>query len=153
MSNGKLLSLKGNKMTWRPMNCSQCIPSLVVKDAKKAIEFYTKAFGFKLHEDTSTDEKGDIQHAMLQLGECTIMLSPEGAYDMPHKTPSTSGIPSPLALYIYVPNVDTLYKQAIAAGARSLEAPMDSFWGDRFCKISDLEGYEWMFATHNPAQH
>lgn len=136
-------------MSWRPSYISQCSPCLVVKNGKKSIEFYTKAFGFKEHEGTSVDENGNVQHAMMQFGDCTIMLSPEGAFGMPHKTPASSGAPSPMALYIYVENVDKMYDQAIAAGAKSLSKPEDAFWGDRFCRLVDIDGYEWSFATHD----
>lgn len=135
--------------SWHPKHISQCSPCLVVKNGKKSIEFYTKAFGFKEHEGTAVDESGDVQHAMLQLGECTVMLSPEGAFGMAHKTPESSGVPSPVGLYIYVENVDKLYEKAIAAGAKSLNKPEDAFWGDRFCRVEDIDGYEWSFATHD----
>jgi uncharacterized glyoxalase superfamily protein PhnB len=136
-------------MSWKPANISQCSPCVVVKNCKQSIDFYTKAFGFKEHEGTSVDEHGDVQHAMLQLSDCTIMLSPEGAYGMPHKTPASSGAPSPMGLYLYVENVDKLYDQAVAAGAKSLGKPEDAFWGDRFCRLVDIDGYEWSFATHD----
>lgn len=136
-------------MSWHPAHISQCSPCLVVKNVKKSIDFYTKAFGFKEHEGSSVDENGDIQHAMLQLGDCTIMLSPEGAYDMPHRTPASMKAPSPMSLYIYVENVDKVYESAMAAGAKSLNKPDDAFWGDRFCRVEDADGYEWSFATHD----
>ncbi len=136
-------------MTWRPNNTSQCLPCIVAKNGKASIEFYTKAFGFTEHEGTSVDENGDVQHAMLQLGDCTIMLTPEGAFGMPHLTPASSGAPSPMGLYIYVENVDKFYDAAIAAGAKAIAKPEDSFWGDRFCRMLDLDGYEWSFATHD----
>jgi len=134
-------------MSWRPENFPQCMPCLIVKNCKESIEFYSKAFGFKELEGASTDEKGDIQHVMLQLGDCTIMLSPEGAYDMPHLPPVSSGAPSPMGLYIYIENVDRLYDQAMAGGAKSLNKPEDTFWGDRHCRMLDIDEYEWSFAT------
>lgn len=140
-------------MSWRPLNCSQLMPSIVVKNANHSVDFYTKGFGFILHDNPSIDENGAIQHAMLQLGECTIMIFPENSHDMPYTSPKTSRHPSPIGLYVYVPDVDSLYQQAVVAGAKTLEAPMDSFWGDRFCKVADPDGYEWMFATHNAERH
>lgn len=121
---------------------------LFVRNIKKSIEFYTKAFGFKELEGTSEDENGDVQHAMLQLGECVIMLTPEGAFDLPHLAPASSGKPSPMGLYVYVEDVDKLYEQAAAVGAKSLNKPADAFWGDRHCRIADIDGYEWSFATY-----
>ncbi|MCP5322673.1 MAG: VOC family protein [Candidatus Paracaedibacteraceae bacterium] len=140
-------------MSWWPAHFSQCSPCLVVKNVKNSIDFYTKAFGFKEHDGSSVDENGDIQHAVLQLGECTIMLFPEGAFNTAHRTPDTMKLPCPMALYIYVEDVDSLYKQATAAGAKSFFEPADAFWGDRFCKVYDLDGYEWSFATHQESAH
>jgi uncharacterized glyoxalase superfamily protein PhnB len=136
-------------MNWRPKHISQCLPCLVVGHGKQAIDFYTKAFGFVEHKGTAVDDYGNVLHAMLQLGDCTIMLSPEGAFDMPHKTPSSMGKPSPMGLYVYVEDVDALYKRAIDAGATAVVEPMNAHWGDRFCRVVDPDGYEWSFATQD----
>ncbi len=136
-------------MVWKQPNYSQCVPAVVVSNVSRAIDFYTKAFGFQyIEEESISEENADIQHAALRLGEFTIMLTPEGAFDMPHKTPKSMGMPSPMSLYVYTQNVDQLYKKAVAGGAKSSQAPEDSFWGDRFCKLEDPDGYEWMFATY-----
>jgi PhnB protein len=140
--------MKGTSMSWKPKEFAQCLPCVVAKNGKESIKFYRTAFGFKELENTSVDEHGDVQHAMLQLGEVTIMLTPEGAFGMPHLTPISSGVMSPVGLYIYVEDIDKFYDQAVAAGAKSLNKPEDSFWGDRYARLMDLDGYEWSFATY-----
>ena len=44
-------------------------------------------------------------------------------------------------------DVDSLYEAALKAGAKSLGAPENMFWGDRMCRLQDLDGYIWCFAT------
>lgn len=133
---------------WKPKHCSQCIPGFVVKNMQDSIDFYTKAFGFKIMDDaTAKDEEGNIMHAMMQYDECTIMFYPEGAFDQIHKTPNTLDVVPSMQLYYYVKNVDETYATAVANGAKSDQEPMDSNWGDRFCKIIDINGYAWLFAT------
>jgi PhnB protein len=58
---------------------------------------------------------------------------------------------SPASLWIYVPDADTLFKRAVAAGAQVGEGPMsqmaDQFWGDRCGTFTDPHGYRWTIAT------
>ena len=56
---------------------------------------------------------------------------------------------SPVSLYVYVPNVEAVFKQAIAAGAAETMPVADMFWGDRCGSLKDPFGYSWMIATHN----
>ncbi len=138
-------------MSYKPTDYAQLTPCLVVRNGAKAIDFYQKAFGFTILDEVVKDEKGDVQYATLKLGEATVMVFPEGAFDSPSKAPITLGAPPPLSLYIYIPNVDDFYKKAVAAGAQTIVPPNDAFWGDRFCKVTDPDGHEWAFATHKGA--
>ena len=54
----------------------------------------------------------------------------------------------PISLYVYVPNVDAVFKQAVAAGAIATMPVADMFWGDRCGGLRDPFGYSWMVATH-----
>jgi len=54
----------------------------------------------------------------------------------------------PTGFYVYVPNVDELYERAMAAGATSINAPRNEFYGDRLAGITDPSGNMWWFATH-----
>jgi uncharacterized glyoxalase superfamily protein PhnB len=51
-------------------------------------------------------------------------------------------------LYVYCDDVDKFFARATAAGAKVVAPPTDMFWGDRMCRISDPDGYEWSFATN-----
>ena len=140
-------------MTYKPTDFPQLTPCLTVQDGNKALAFYQKAFGFELVDEAIKDEQGNLQYASLKLGECAIMIFPEGAYGMSNKAPITLNVPSPISLYIYVPNADKTYERALEIGAQSLMAPHDAFWGDRFCKVKDPDGHEWGFATYDEDRH
>src|ERR1700730_5768761 len=51
-------------------------------------------------------------------------------------------------IFLYVEDVDSLFKQAESAGAK-VEMPLaDQFWGDRYGKVTDPFGHSWSLATH-----
>jgi uncharacterized glyoxalase superfamily protein PhnB len=85
-------------------------------------------------------------HAVIQIGNSLVMMGDE-VPGMSAKSAETLGA-SPISLFIYVPNVDEAYKQAVDAGAVSTMPVMDMFWGDRAGNLKDPFGYTWMIATH-----
>lgn len=135
-------------MSFKPEKYPQFFVYLTVRECEAAIQFYTKAFDFETIDSVPGDN-GKIQHAELKYGEAVFMMSPEGSWgDVVHKAPVTTGVTTSSTFYLYVKDVDAFYKQAVQAGAHSLMEPQDGFWGDRFCRVSDPEGYEWMFASY-----
>ena len=130
-----------------PPNISQLTPYLFVRDADASLTFYEKAFGFKATSECMKDDQGKIQHAHMSFENVHIMFGPEGAWDMPNKSPKSAKVTAASSLYIYCKDVDAYYQRAIHAGAVSLMEPTDMFWGDRMCKITDPDGHEWNFAT------
>lgn len=130
----------------RPENFTWLTPYLCVKDADQAIAFYQDAFGFETKEKIP-DEHGKTCHAEMKYqDEVIFMLGSEGLWDSPTRSPATSGVPSPVELYIYCENVDAVYERAVKAGANSILPPADMFWGDRMCKLSCPSGHAWNFA-------
>jgi uncharacterized glyoxalase superfamily protein PhnB len=132
--------------TWRPPNFPRLSPYLVVRDAEKALDFYARAFGFTRRE-AMTGPDGRISHAEMTLGESVIMFAPESPAN-PGKAPVTLGVQPPIGLCIYCPDVDALFAQATAAGAKALKEPQDAHWGDRMCYLSDPDGHSWCFLTY-----
>lgn len=133
-------------MNFKPENTPQLSPYMTVQDAKKSVDFYEKAFGFKVIEIVK-DNDDHFQHVSMKKEEVLIMFCQEGTYNNTKKSPKTLKIETPINMYVYCRNNDELYNQAIAAGAKSLIAPCNSFWGDRFCSVLDIDNYEWIFAT------
>jgi len=119
-------------------------PHLVVKDGAKAIDFYKKAFGAKETRRALAPD-GRVMHAELKVGDSTIFLADEFP-EMGSKGPSPGQ--SPVALHVYVDNVDDLFNRAVGAGASVRMPLMDAFWGDRYGQIIDPFGHTWALATH-----
>ena len=123
-------------------------PSFTFKDSQKAIDFYKKAFSAKVL-DLMPDPSGRrIMHATIQIGNSIVMMGDE----MPSaencmKSAETLGS-SPISLYIFVPDADAAFKQAVAAGGTVTMPVADMFWGDRCGSLKDPFGYSWMIATH-----
>jgi PhnB protein len=121
-------------------------PYLAIKGADKAIEFYKKAFGAR-EMGRMPGPDGKVMHAELMFGNSYLMLS-EACPEMGgNKDPMALG-GSPVSVHFYVDNVDAVFNQAVAAGAKAKMPPADMFWGDRFCKITDPFGHDWSIATH-----
>ena len=57
------------------------------------------------------------------------------------------GAPSRAQLWVYVPDVDALYQQAVGAGCTGKMPPTDMFWGDRYGQLRDSFGVKWSIAT------
>ncbi len=119
--------------------------AFVVDDAAKAIEFYVRALGAK-ERNRMPGPGGKVWHAELEIGDSVVMLSDEfPGSEM--KAPKHLG-GSSAAAWLYVPDVDRLFRQAVAAGARSVHEPTTMFWGDRFGTFVDPFGHSWSIATH-----
>ena len=54
----------------------------------------------------------------------------------------------PVALYVYVDDVDAVYARALEAGAQSKEEPAHQRYGDRRATVTDPFGNLWCLATY-----
>jgi PhnB protein len=121
-------------------------PYLTVSDGAGALEFYKRAFGAREVMRMPAPD-GKLGHAEFRIGDSVIMLSDEfpgmGTTKAPTSLGGTTG-----SLMVYLPNVDAAFKRAVDAGCKSLMAPTDMFWGDRFGKLEDPFGNQWNLATH-----
>jgi PhnB protein len=119
---------------------------LVVRNADKAIQFYKKVFGaeerFRMH---GPDDK-TIMHADLKIGDSVFMLTEESK-EMKALSPESIG-GSPVSMYVYVKDVDSIFNQAISEGATELKPVRDQFYGDRSGYLRDPFGHLWSIATH-----
>jgi PhnB protein len=55
---------------------------------------------------------------------------------------------TPVAIHLYVEDVDSFAAQAVRAGAKTTMPVTDMFWGDRYGQIEDPFGHRWSIATH-----
>ncbi len=120
-------------------------PYLIVRDAARAIEFYKKAFGAK-ELMRMADPSGKIGHAEIKIGDSPIMLADE-VPGMGYRSPESLG-GSPVSILLYVEDVDAVFNQAVAAGAKVQRPVADQFYGDRTGGVTDPFGHVWYVATH-----
>jgi len=121
-------------------------PTLTVRDAAKAIEFYKNAFNAQeMNRFPGPDGKG-IMHAEIKIGDSRIMLNEESP-QMNNKSPQSTGGPTG-GIFLYVENADGVYNKAVSAGGKVTMPIDDAFWGDRAGGIEDPFGHRWMIATH-----
>ncbi len=120
-------------------------PSLTVRNAAQAIDFYKKALGAE-ERVRMTGPDGKIAHAEILIGDSVVFLADENPA-FGNKSPETLGGASS-ALYLYVPDVDKSFQRAVDAGGKSNMPVMDMFWGDRLGHFVDPFGHGWTLATH-----
>jgi PhnB protein len=129
----------------KPDGYHTATPYLHIKGAAEAIEFYKKAFGAtELLRMEMTP--GVVGHAEIQIGDSILMLADE-CPQAGNKAPATLG-GTTMGLMLYVDNVDTVFAQAINAGAKSVRPVADQFYGDRSGTVTDPYGHCWTIATH-----
>jgi len=123
---------------------------LLVRGGRKAIDFYTRAFGATvLYESPMPDGNGI--HAHLQVGRSMIMItderppSPEGIV-LGVAAPESLGATTTI-LEFYVDDVDAAYQRAVDAGARPMMPIGDAFYGDRCGWVLDPFGHLWALST------
>ncbi len=120
-------------------------PHLTVHGVAEAIVFYGRAFGAaELYRNLAPDGKS-VMHAELLLGDSRFFIHDEFPE---HGEISPLGIPcNGVKLHLYVDDVDTVFGQAVAAGATVLMPLEDCFWGDRYGILQDPFGHRWSIAT------
>ena len=120
-----------------PEGYDSVIPYLLVEDAEQQIEFLKRMFGAgELSRHTGPD--GTISHAEVKIRDSVLMIS-QAREEWP---------PMAAMHYIYVDDVDAVYKAGLAAGGTSVREPRDEFYGDRTCGVTDPLGNQWWVATH-----
>lgn len=129
-----------------PAKSTAITPHITVRDVKKSVRFYEKAFAFKV-KFTLPGRNGKIMHAEMEHEGCTLMIGPESE-ERGMLSPMTAGIVSPVSIYIYVNDLDAQHAAAVAAGAKTLLEPSDQFFGAKTSMVMDPDGHSWMLAQH-----
>jgi uncharacterized glyoxalase superfamily protein PhnB len=121
----------------RPEGYQAVIPYLVVDRAEEVIEFIKAAFGAQ-EISRMINPDGTIGHTELRIEDSVVMLG--GAREQWKAMPTM--------LYLYLENVDDVFRRAVAAGGKALKEPADQFYGDRTAAVEDMSGNQWWLATH-----
>jgi len=112
-------------------------PYIVSRDAAATIDFAKRAFGAREHHVMRMPD-GKVMHADIVIGNSHVMIGQAGGPNQAF----------PAMLYLYVPDVDATFQQAVSAGGTSLHAVSTQFYGDRHGAIGDVDGNQWWIATH-----
>ena len=136
-----------SKVSYIPKDYNSVTPYLIVKDAAKAIEYYKKVFG-ATETVRMNGPEGKVGHAELKIGNSHIMLADENPSMGPGHTSAATVGGSPVSLYVYLPDCDTVVAKATAEGAKILKPVQDQFYGDRSGFLQDPFGHLWGVATH-----
>src|ERR1700681_3550333 len=136
-----------SKVSYIPKDYNSVTPYLVIRGAAQAIEYYKKVFGAtELFRMNGPD--GKVGHAELKIGNSHIMLADENPGMGPGHTSAATAGGGPVSLSVYLPDGDSVVKQATAEGAKILKPVQDQFYGDRNGFIQDPFGHLWGIATH-----
>lgn len=105
-------------------------PRIVARDPENLVRFIKSVFY----------AKGEYRvglPAEIRIGDSIVMVSGDGEREL-----------VPAFLYVYIDDTDATYRRAVAAGATTLEEPMDMPYGDRRAMVKDSWGNIWQIATH-----
>ncbi|MEA2320445.1 MAG: hypothetical protein QOD81_295 [Solirubrobacteraceae bacterium] len=132
------------------MSDQTVFPTLRYADARAAIDFLERAFGFELRMAVDNPD-GGVAHAELSHGAGLVMLGSEhGQTDEAYATVAPG--PGSGATYVVVDDADAHYDQALAAGADIVIDPYDTDYDSREYTAHDPEGNVWTFGTYQPWQ-
>jgi uncharacterized glyoxalase superfamily protein PhnB len=126
------------------------IPALQYKDAKAAIEFLCRAFGFEKNAVYEAPD-GSVAHAQLTLGNGMVMLGSvkDSEYSKLLVRPADAGGVT-MSVYVVVEDADTHFARAKADGATIIREPVTQEYGGRDYTCKDPEGHVWIFGTYDP---
>jgi PhnB protein len=106
---------------------------LVVADLDEQVAFLRSVFG----------AEGQVvpgRPVELRIGDSTVMVTEAGVRD------AASAV-----LYVYVDDADAAHERAVDAGAITMEAPLDTPYGDRRCMVGDRAGNVYQIAHVLPS--
>jgi PhnB protein len=112
-------------------------PFLHPRGAARMIDFLKQAFGAE-EKSRAQSADGVIHHATVMIGDSMIEMGEAHAQWQPMAT----------TFFMYVEDVDSMYRRALAAGASSRGEPADQPYGDRVAGVADPFDNVWYIATH-----
>ncbi|MCB9742401.1 MAG: VOC family protein [Alphaproteobacteria bacterium] len=138
-----------------PPGWSRVNPSIFYADAAAAIDFLCEAFGFE-RVLVVEGEDGRVEHSELSFGpDGLVMVGSEGGSskregDFPGVSPRSVQGRNTMMLCLFVDDADAHCARAEAAGARIVDRPTTSdygedYWADRSYRAADPEGHHWWF--------
>ena len=123
----------------------QITPHIVVQGAERAAAFYREAFGAEEVSRIPTPD-GRLMSVELRIGETRMHLADE-FHELGVLAPPTIG-GTPVVLALDVTDAETVFAQAVGAGAHVRQPLRDTFWGDLHGQLDDPFGHRWNISQH-----
>src|SRR5258705_3142535 len=98
---------------------------LTVKAAGDYLEFLKRAFN-AVEISRAPGPGGKLMHALVRIGDSNLMFND---YFPEMGSPAIVQGNWPLTFHLYVPDVDAIFSQAVAAGCQVAMPVADQFWG------------------------
>lgn len=110
-------------------------PAINVANIDAVFSFVTQVFA-AVELDRFTLPDGTTAHLEVKIGDSVLVLGPSDPLG-----------PFPAKIFVYIPNVDEIFQNALNAGAQALMEPSQQFYGQRVARVKDLAGNLWVLAT------
>jgi len=117
---------------------------LGVRDFERSLRFYRDGLGFPTHSYTEGED-----HVMFELEGSWLSLYPRDKLAEDASVPDDGSGFSGVTFAQNVKSkaeVDAVFAQAVAIGARPVKPPQDVFWGGYSSYFADPDGYLWEVA-------
>lgn len=113
-----------------PAGWPAVIPRISVADPLACVNFLWEVFGAQGDFETGRPSE-------MRIGDSLIMVG-----NILERQPTTS------FLYVYVADTDQSFEKALSLGAKAMELPHETPYGDRRAMVEDPWGNRWQIATH-----
>lgn len=123
------------------------IPYLAVRDARRALDWYSRILGGRVRGQPITGPDGRIGHAEIELDQGMLYLADEHPA-IRFRAPEPAG--TTVSLVLTVPALDAVISAAAGAGASLDREPYEAH-GFRNATITDPFGHRWMLQEPIPA--
>jgi len=104
---------------YKPAGWRDLIPRIIAHDAEGLVRFIQHVFG-------ASGEFSRERPTVLIIGDSMIMISAAGVRN-----------PMPAFSYVYVDDADVTFRRAVEAGAKTIEEPSNTPYGDRRGMVED----------------
>jgi PhnB protein len=118
------------QLDFKPPGWPAVIPRLVTSDVEGVVAFLRSTFGAQGNVSPGRPAEMRISDAIILVSDGDGVREPSAAF-----------------LYVYVADADAAHERALAAGAREIEPPADTPYGDRRATVQDRWGNIWQIAT------
>ena len=112
------------------------IQIITSRHGNQLYKFLEQAFQAKLL-DRHDALDGEPAYMTIRIGDSVISVM----------RPLEGTQPTRSAFYVYVPDVDLIYRRALDAGAQSMKEPAEAVHGDRMATLIDAFGNQWTIAS------